>query len=40
MKENEIKIGDQTWSSKNLDVETYLNGDVIPKVEDQKEWTK
>ena len=38
MEENEIKIGDQTWTSKNLDVETYRNGDAIPKVEDQEEW--
>jgi uncharacterized protein (TIGR02145 family) len=38
MEENEIKIGDQTWTSKNLDVETYRNGDAIPQVEDQEEW--
>ena len=38
MEENEIKIGDQTWTSKNLDVETCRNGDAIPKVEDQEEW--
>jgi len=35
---DEIKIGDQTWTSKNLDVETYRNGDAIPLVEDQEEW--
>jgi len=38
MEENEIKIGDQTWTSKNLDLETYRNGEVIPQVQDQEEW--
>ena len=38
MEENEIKIGDQTWTIKNLDVTTYRNGDAIPQVEDQEEW--
>ena len=38
MEENEIKIGDQTWITKNLDVDTYRNGDVIPEVEDDWEW--
>ena len=40
MKENKIKIGTQTWMSKNLDVTTYRNGDDIPQVKDQKKWTK
>jgi len=39
MEENEIKIGDQIWTTKNLDVETYRNGDVIPQVQDEEEWT-
>ena len=38
MEENEIKIGNQTWTSKNLDVETFRNGEVIPQVQDQEEW--
>ena len=38
MGENEIKIGDQTWTSKNLEVSTYRNGDDIPLVEDGKKW--
>ena len=38
MEENEIKIGDQTWISKNLDVDTYRNGDAIPQVEDANAW--
>ena len=40
MKENKIKIGTQTWTTKNLDVTTYRNGDDIPQVKDQKKWTK
>ena len=40
MEENEIKIGDQTWTSKNLDVSTYRNGDVIPQVQSEEEWAK
>ena len=40
MEENEIKIGNQTWTSKNLDVETYRNGDVIPQVQDADAWQK
>ena len=40
MEENEIKIGDQTWTSKNLDVSTYRNGDVIPQVQNEEEWSK
>jgi uncharacterized protein (TIGR02145 family) len=39
MEENEIKIGDQTWTTKNLDVSAYKNGDAIPQVKDQEEWT-
>ena len=38
MKENEIKIGDQTWTSKNLNVTTYRNGDVIPQMKYAIEW--
>jgi len=38
MEENEIKIGDQTWTTKNLDVDTYCNGDSITHVEDEEEW--
>ena len=37
---DEIKIGDQTWTSKNLDVSTYRNGDVIPQVQNEEEWSK
>jgi len=33
-----VTIGKQVWTSKNLNVETYRNGDVIPEVQDQKAW--
>ena len=35
---DEIKIGAQTWTNKNLDVDTYCNGDSITHVEDRDEW--
>jgi len=33
-----ITIGSQVWTSKNLDVTTYRNGDPIPQVTDPTEW--
>ena len=33
-----ISIGTQKWMSKNLDVTTYRNGDVIPQVTDPDAW--
>jgi clan AA aspartic protease (TIGR02281 family) len=33
-----VKIGNQTWSSENLDVSTFRNGDVIPEVKSSEEW--
>ncbi len=30
----------QTWSTRNLDVATYRNGDPIPQVTDPGEWVK
>ena len=33
-----VKIGNQTWMKKNLDVSTYRNGDPIPQVKDPKKW--
>jgi uncharacterized protein (TIGR02145 family) len=33
-----VTIGTQIWSSKNLDLRTYRNGDVIPQVTDSTEW--
>ena len=34
-----VVIGTQTWTTKNLDVETYRNGDVIPQVQDATAWS-
>jgi uncharacterized protein (TIGR02145 family) len=33
-----VKIGTQNWTSKNLDVSTYRNGDVIPQVLSASDW--
>ena len=33
-----VTIGNQVWTSKNLDVATYRNGDVIPQVQDGSAW--
>jgi uncharacterized protein (TIGR02145 family) len=33
-----VSIGSQVWSSKNLDVNTFLNGDLIPEAKDYREW--
>jgi len=33
-----VTIGNQVWTSKNLDVATYRNGDVIPQVQDKDAW--
>jgi uncharacterized protein (TIGR02145 family) len=38
IKAQDVKIGTQTWTSKNLDVSTYRNGDVIPEVQDSNAW--
>lgn len=35
-----VKIGTQYWTTKNLNVTKYNNGDVIPEVKDPKEWVK
>jgi len=36
--EGEVAIGNQVWTSKNLDVVTYRNGDSIPQVQDIEAW--
>jgi hypothetical protein len=33
-----VTIGTQIWSTKNLDVATYRNGDTIPQVTDATQW--
>ena len=35
-----ITIGTQTWTTKNLEVSTYRNGDTIPQVESESDWAK
>jgi uncharacterized protein (TIGR02145 family) len=35
-----IVIGTQIWMPKNLDVETFRNGDVIPQITSDEEWEK
>jgi uncharacterized protein (TIGR02145 family) len=34
----EVKIGSQTWMSKNLNVNKFRNGDVIREAKTQEEW--
>ena len=38
--EKTITIGSQVWTIENLNVSSYRNGDLIPEVQDQKEWAK
>lgn len=33
-----VTIGSQVWTSKNLNVSTYRNGDVIQQVQDTEAW--
>ena len=40
IKAQEVTIGTQTWTTKNLDVSTYRNGDVIPEVQNSYAWAK
>jgi len=35
-----VKIGNQTWTTKNLNVSNYRNGDEIPMVDDPLTWSK
>jgi uncharacterized protein (TIGR02145 family) len=36
----DITIGTQTWTSKNLDVSTFRNGEAIPEAKSKEEWSK
>ena len=36
--EGEVTIGNQIWTTKNIDVENYRNGDAIPQVQDAAAW--
>lgn len=33
-----VTIGNQVWMAKNLDVDHYRNGDLIPEVKDSAQW--
>lgn len=35
-----VKIGNQEWMTKNLDVDCYANGDPIPQVQNPDEWER
>lgn len=35
-----VKIGNQIWMAENLRVSRYRNGDIIPNVTDNNEWSK
>jgi uncharacterized protein (TIGR02145 family) len=36
---NTVKIGDQVWMAENLKTTKYRNGDTIPEVTDNTDWT-
>lgn len=36
--EGEVKIGNQIWTTKNLDVDKFNNGDKIPEAKTNEEW--
>jgi len=36
--QNEVKIGEQIWMTKNLDVDKFRNGDPIPQAKTAEEW--
>ena len=40
IKAQDVTIGKQTWTTKNLDVTKYRNGDAIPQVQDKNAWAK
>ena len=31
-------IGTQEWTTKNLNVSKYKNGDIIPEIKDPEKW--
>jgi uncharacterized protein (TIGR02145 family) len=35
-----VIIGSQVWTSTNLNVSAYRNGDLIPQVQDDDTWNK
>ena len=38
--QGDVKIGTQVWTSKNLDVSTFRNGEVIPEAKSKVQWKK
>jgi len=40
IKAQDVTIGTQTWTTKNLNVSTFRNGDKIPQAQDKKAWGK
>ena len=38
IKAQDVTIGTQTWTSKNLEVTKYRNGEEIPQVKNKKNW--
>ena len=37
---SDVKIGTQIWTTKNLDVSTFRNGEAIPEAKNAEEWVK
>jgi uncharacterized protein (TIGR02145 family) len=35
-----VTIGTQVWTSTNLNVSTYRNGDIIPQVQNRDDWAR
>jgi hypothetical protein len=35
---NEVTIGNQVWTTKNLEVSTFRNGEAIPEAKSEEEW--
>ncbi|MFM7089200.1 MAG: hypothetical protein ACKOZZ_00150 [Bacteroidota bacterium] len=35
-----VRIGNQEWMTRNLDVDRFRNGDFIPHVESVEDWKK
>jgi len=36
----EVKIGNQIWSAENLDVDHFVNGEIISEVKESSDWFK
>jgi uncharacterized protein (TIGR02145 family) len=36
--QKDVRIGSQVWTSKNLDVSTFRNGEAIPEAKSKEEW--